>query len=69
MSLRNELLGLLRVPRAPAAPAGDENVRVFRAAPNYFRYRLVQWMLSQTGAFAGVIFCVSAGIPFRKRRT
>lgn len=56
MRLRDELLRFLRVPHAPSAPAGDEDVRVFRAAPNFFRYRLVQWLLSQTGAFVGVIF-------------
>ena len=56
MNLRDELLRTLRVPHAPSAPAGDEGVRVFRAAPNYFRYKLAQWLLSQTGAFAGVIF-------------
>jgi membrane protein YdbS with pleckstrin-like domain len=56
MKLRDELLGLLRVPPAPSAPAGDENVRVFRAAPNFFRYRVAQWILRQVGAFTGVIF-------------
>jgi membrane protein YdbS with pleckstrin-like domain len=56
VSLRDELLRTLRVPPAPSAPAGDEGVRVFLAAPNYFRYKLAQWLLSQTGAFVGVIF-------------
>jgi uncharacterized membrane protein YdbT with pleckstrin-like domain len=58
MRLRDSLLRFLRVPPAPSAPAGDEGVRVFRAAPNYFRYRIAQWILAQAGALFGLGFGV-----------
>ncbi len=35
---------LLRIPHDPGPPPGDEaSARVFRAAPAYFKYRLVLW--------------------------
>jgi membrane protein YdbS with pleckstrin-like domain len=35
---------LLRIPRDPEAPPGDESsTRIFRAAPNYYRYLLCVW--------------------------
>lgn len=52
--LRHWLLRLLRVPPEPAIPEGL-TVRVFRAAPAYFRYRLVVWALGQLGALGGLI--------------
>ncbi|MGH7504174.1 MAG: PH domain-containing protein [Longimicrobiales bacterium] len=55
MTLRERLLHFLRVPPAPSAPAGDAKIRVFRAARNYFRYRLVGWLLKQTGAVVGLL--------------
>lgn len=55
MSLRNRLLHFLRVPPEPAAPPGDERVRVFRAAPNYFRYRVAMWSLSELGGLLGIV--------------
>ena len=37
---------LLRIPHDPAPPPGDEaSARVFRAAPAYFKYRLVLWVI------------------------
>jgi uncharacterized membrane protein YdbT with pleckstrin-like domain len=58
MSVRTALLEFLRVPPAPSAPAGDEGVRVFRAAPNFFRYRLAQWILGHIGTLGGLVFGV-----------
>jgi uncharacterized membrane protein YdbT with pleckstrin-like domain len=52
---REWLLGLLRVPREPTVPAGARTIRIFRAAPNYFRYRLLLWGLTQLGVLAGLI--------------
>ncbi|HEX6927046.1 MAG TPA: PH domain-containing protein [Longimicrobiaceae bacterium] len=52
--LRRWLLKVLRVPPEPAIPEGA-SVRVFRAAPAYFRYRLVLWALGQLGALGGLI--------------
>jgi len=53
--LRNRLLRLLRVPPEPEVPLGSEEVKVFRAAPNYYRYKLILWMLGQLGAFIGLL--------------
>lgn len=59
------LIKILRLPPEPPAPFGEyESVRVFRAAPNYFTYRLVLWGIGRTVAFAmlvgGVIFSATA---------
>jgi membrane protein YdbS with pleckstrin-like domain len=47
---RERLMALLRMPPPPVAADGDEGVRVFRAAPNYFRYRVMAWLATQAGA-------------------
>jgi len=47
------LVRLLRVPPPPAPPAGG-GVQVFRAARNYYRYRLLVWALKQLGALWGL---------------
>jgi uncharacterized membrane protein YdbT with pleckstrin-like domain len=45
---------LLRIPHDPSPPPGDEaSARVFRAAPAYFKYRLVLWAL---GAGISLLF-------------
>lgn len=49
--LRKPILRLLRVPPEPRVPAGDE-IRVFRASPRFFGYRLVLWGLAQIGMLA-----------------
>lgn len=55
-ALRSALLRLLAVPPEPHPPDGDSgHARVFRAAPNYFRYRLVLWGLGQFGALLGLV--------------
>jgi uncharacterized membrane protein YdbT with pleckstrin-like domain len=60
MSIRSELLAFMRVPHAPSAPAGDRDVSVFRAAPNFFRYKLARWAVANVtaviGLFVGVGF-------------
>lgn len=58
-TLRERLLRLLRVPHAPSAPAGDENIRVFRAAPKYYGYRLVRWVLTNSGALIGLLWSLA----------
>jgi len=50
------LLQLLKVPPEPAIPAGATAIRIFRAAPNYFRYRLALWGLAQVGVIVGLVF-------------
>ncbi len=53
MSLRTTLLDVLRVPPTPEPPPGSPP-RTFRAAPNFFKLRLLRWALAQLGAVAGV---------------
>ncbi|MGH7482015.1 MAG: PH domain-containing protein, partial [Longimicrobiales bacterium] len=54
--LRTAVLRLLRVPPEPEPPAGDPgSLRVFRAAPNYLRYRLALWGIAQASALAGLV--------------
>jgi uncharacterized membrane protein YdbT with pleckstrin-like domain len=55
-ALRGWLLPVLRVSPEPSPPAGDRALRTFRAAPNFFRYRLAFWGLGQLGAVAGLVF-------------
>ncbi|MEX2583045.1 MAG: PH domain-containing protein [Gemmatimonadota bacterium] len=54
--IRAVLLKILRVPGAPDPPSGSRQVRIFRAAPNYYRYRLSLWLVAQIGALAGLVF-------------
>jgi Predicted membrane protein len=52
---RDQLLTWLRVPPAPAAPAGAPgSARVFRAARNYYRLKLVGWGFGQIATLAGI---------------
>lgn len=53
--LRDWLLKVLRVPRQPTVPAGATTIRIFRAAPSYFRYRLALWGLAQLGVVTGLV--------------
>ncbi|HUR46344.1 MAG TPA: PH domain-containing protein [Candidatus Saccharimonadales bacterium] len=47
---------VLRIPSDPEPPPGDhESTRIFRAAPNYYRYLLFIWALGTVGAF--IVFC------------
>jgi membrane protein YdbS with pleckstrin-like domain len=55
-ALRSFLLRLLAVPPEPQPPGGDTgHARIFRAAPNYLRYKLVTWGLKQLGALFGLL--------------
>lgn len=48
---------LLRIPHDPAPPPGDEaSTRIFRAAPNYYRYLLLLWALRSAGLLFVVVF-------------
>ncbi|HYW08080.1 MAG TPA: PH domain-containing protein [Longimicrobium sp.] len=59
-ALKAWLLRVLRVPPEPSAPEGGRIIRVFRAAPNYFRMKLILWGLTQLAALAGLV----AGLLF-----
>jgi membrane protein YdbS with pleckstrin-like domain len=53
---------LLRIPPQPTAPAGDEaSQRVFRAAPAFYKYRIVIWALGN--AFAGFFVLFTVIVP------
>ena len=61
-SFRRACERVLCIPRDPTPPPGDEaSARVFRAAPAYFRYRLVVWGLSSL-VIAVVGLCVVGSI-------
>jgi uncharacterized membrane protein YdbT with pleckstrin-like domain len=55
------LLDFLRVPPRPHLPAGDpRSARVFRAAPNFWRLRLIGWSFQQAATLAGFLFFFAA---------
>lgn len=57
--LRSLLFRALRLPPEPEPPAGaPDSVRVFRAAHNYFRFRLLGWILTQIGTLIGIIISI-----------
>lgn len=58
MNLRERVLAWLRVPAAPSAPAGDQDVTIFRAAPNYMIYRGAGWLLSTAAGVIGLLFAL-----------
>ena len=67
---------LLRIPPAPEPPPGDEaSARIFRAAPNYYRYLLVIWAVvtGAAGLFAlglviGPLVAVSIALAVQGQR-
>jgi uncharacterized membrane protein YdbT with pleckstrin-like domain len=53
---------LLRIPREPEPPPGDEAAaRIFHAAPNFYKYLLLLWGLKT--AVALFIILVALGVP------
>lgn len=47
---------IMKVPPQPEPPSGAPgSVRIFRAARGYFYYRLVGWVVQQTGVLIGLI--------------
>lgn len=63
MSLRRFLLDWLRVPHEPSAPEGDRDIRIFRAAPNYFWYRVLGWINGNAWA----AFALTMALVFSSR--
>lgn len=62
------LLDVLRVPRQPRPPASDQHVlRVFRAAPNFWRYKLVVWTVKQSAALIGLVYGFATATFFAER--
>ena len=55
-ALKAWVFRLMKVPPQPEPPAGAPgSVRIFRAARGYFYYRLVGWVIQQTGVLIGLI--------------
>lgn len=54
MTRRERLLHVMRVPAEPTPPPGSPP-RVFRAAPNYYKLRLLRFGAAQVAAIAGVV--------------
>lgn len=57
MNWRETVLQIMRVPPTPAPPPGSPP-RVFRAAPNYFKLRVLRWALTQVLAVAGLLWAL-----------
>ena len=63
--LKRTLLRVLRVPPEPHPPSGSpESIQTFRAARNYYRYKLFGWGLKQLGALAGILMLSSITIGY-----
>ena len=52
--MRPLLLRFLRVPPEPIAPEGA-SIRVFRASPAFYRYRLALWIAGQVTTLVGLV--------------
>jgi uncharacterized membrane protein YdbT with pleckstrin-like domain len=53
--VRECLCRWLRVPPKPAPPHGSpESIRVFRAAPNFYKWCVLTWAITQLGVAAGL---------------
>lgn len=66
MSLRDTVLDLLRVPPKPEPPPGSPP-RVFRAAPNFYKLKLIRWGIGQVGALFGILFAVTFFSSMRRQ--
>lgn len=62
--IKQRVVDFLRVPPEPADPAGrEESLRVFRAAPGFFKYRRLVWLIGsviggviELAVFLGALF-------------
>jgi hypothetical protein len=58
-ALRALVLRWLRVPPDPTPPAGaPASVRVFRASENFYKLRLIGWVVTQLLGVAGIVFWI-----------
>lgn len=57
MSWRDTVLRVLRVPPRPERPPGS-TPRVFRAAPNLFKLKVLRWFFTQLLAIAGLLWAL-----------
>lgn len=56
-ALRERFLRALRVPAEPEPPPGSPP-RLFRAAPNFFKLRMIRWLLTQLVALLGLVAAI-----------
>jgi membrane protein YdbS with pleckstrin-like domain len=68
MSWRGVILSALRVPPTPEPPPGSPPM-VFRAAPNFFKLRLLQWGITQLLAVFGLCWAIWFMYFFRRYGT
>ena len=63
-----QMLKLLKVPPPPQDPFGEEqSTRIFRASPNYFRYRFYLWLLRLAFTFLGMlVILIIDGVVLQK---
>jgi membrane protein YdbS with pleckstrin-like domain len=54
-AIKRWVLRFLRVPAEPHAPEGGRVIRVFRAGPRYFQYKLALWTLRQLATALGLV--------------
>lgn len=67
MTLRETILDALQVPPTPTTPPGSDPL-VFRAAPNYYKLKFIQWGLTQLAAIVGLVFALGF-LGFLTRKT
>lgn len=54
--LERLIAGVLRVPPRPEPPTGGSGtLRIFNAAPGFYRYRLAGWCIRQVGTVVGLV--------------
>jgi len=58
MSVEDLVSRLMLVPPQPKPPIGSRVLVIFRAAPNFFRYNMLVWLLGQLVALAGLVFAL-----------
>jgi membrane protein YdbS with pleckstrin-like domain len=58
--LKSLVVQLLKVPSEPHVPSGSPgSIRVFRAAPNFYKLKLLQWSVRQAAAVIGFAFFIT----------
>src|SRR5215211_5251248 len=67
---REQCEKVLRIPPEPEPPPGDEaSTRLFRAAPNFFKYLVAVWALQTVAiVIAGSVLAVSVTVGAIKMR-
>jgi len=56
MSVEDLVSRLLLVPPQPKPPIGSRVLATFRAAPNFFKYSILLWLVGQFFALVGLVF-------------